>query len=116
MSLCELVERQLLKSTRRQKIFIISYDRGLPPFLGESNGEHSNRHLAKNFSARYGSKRKIRCCSGDRLRLSAEWGQIVAILIRLVGDFDVAEEAAQEAFTSAVNQWQSTGIPDLLRA
>lgn len=45
-----------------------------------------------------------------------EWGRIVAILIRLVGDFDVAEEAAQEAFTVAVNQWQSSGIPDLPRA
>lgn len=45
-----------------------------------------------------------------------EWGRIVAILIRLVGDFDVAEEAAQEAFTAAINQWQSSGIPDLPRA
>lgn len=46
----------------------------------------------------------------------AEWGQIIAILIRLLGDFDVAEEAAQEAFAAAVNQWQSSGIPDLPRA
>ncbi len=46
----------------------------------------------------------------------ADWGRIVATLIQLVGDFDVAEEAAQEAFTAAVNQWQSTGIPDLPRA
>jgi RNA polymerase sigma-70 factor (ECF subfamily) len=46
----------------------------------------------------------------------AEWGRIVATLIRLIGDFDVAEEAAQEAFSVAVNQWQSTGIPDLPRA
>ncbi|MDZ8225701.1 RNA polymerase sigma factor [Nostoc sp. ChiVER01] len=45
-----------------------------------------------------------------------EWGRIVATLIQLVGDFDVAEEAAQEAFIAAVNQWQSTGIPDLPRA
>jgi len=45
-----------------------------------------------------------------------EWGRIVAILIRLVGDFDVAEEAAQEAFAVAVNQWQSSGSPDLPRA
>ncbi len=45
-----------------------------------------------------------------------EWGRIVSILIRLVGDFDVAEEAAQEAFAAAVNQWQSIGIPDLPRA
>ncbi|MCY6493419.1 hypothetical protein [Leptolyngbya sp. GGD] len=33
-----------------------------------------------------------------------EWGCIVATLIRLVGDFDLAEEAAQEAFAAA-NQW-----------
>jgi RNA polymerase sigma-70 factor (ECF subfamily) len=46
----------------------------------------------------------------------SEWGRIIATLIRLVGDFDVAEEAAQEAFAAAVNQWQSSGIPDLPRA
>ena len=46
----------------------------------------------------------------------AEWGRIVAILIRLVGDFDVAEEAAQEAFAAAVHQWETNGIPDLPRA
>lgn len=46
----------------------------------------------------------------------AEWGRIVAILIRLVGDFNIAEEAAQEAFAAAVNQWQASGIPDLPRA
>lgn len=46
----------------------------------------------------------------------SEWGRIVAILIRLVGDFDVAEEAAQEAFAAAVNQWQASGVPDLPRA
>ncbi|HEY9623186.1 MAG TPA: RNA polymerase sigma factor [Crinalium sp.] len=41
-----------------------------------------------------------------------EWGRIVAILIRLIGDFDLAEEAAQEAFAAAVNQWETSGIPD----
>jgi len=45
-----------------------------------------------------------------------EWGRIVAILIRLVGDFDLAEEAAQEAFAAAVKQWETSGIPDLPRA
>jgi RNA polymerase sigma-70 factor (ECF subfamily) len=45
-----------------------------------------------------------------------EWGRIIAILIRLVGDFDLAEEAAQEAFAAAVNQWQTSGIPHLPRA
>ena len=45
-----------------------------------------------------------------------EWGRIVATLIRLIGDFDLAEESAQEAFAAAVNQWQTSGIPDLPRA
>jgi RNA polymerase sigma-70 factor, ECF subfamily len=45
-----------------------------------------------------------------------EWGRIVATLIRLVGDFEVAEEAAQEAFTAAVNQWRVTGVPEFPRA
>src|SRR4029077_8201939 len=46
----------------------------------------------------------------------ADWGRIVATLIRLVGDFDVAEEAAQEAFAAAVDQWPSSGVPDIPRA
>lgn len=41
-----------------------------------------------------------------------DWGRIVATLIRQVGDFDLAEEAAQEAFTAAVDQWPASGIPD----
>src|SRR5256885_17264140 len=46
----------------------------------------------------------------------AEWGRIVATLIRLVGDFDLAEECAQEAFPAAVDQWRDSGVPDLPRA
>jgi len=42
----------------------------------------------------------------------AEWGRIVATLIRSFGDFDVAEDAAQEAFAAAVDQWRAKGIPD----
>jgi RNA polymerase sigma-70 factor, ECF subfamily len=41
-----------------------------------------------------------------------DWGRIVATLIRLVGDFDVAEEAAQEAFAAAVDQWRTSGVPE----
>src|SRR5215468_281986 len=46
----------------------------------------------------------------------SDWGRIVATLIRLVGDFELAEEAAQEAFTAAVDQWRESGIPDSPRA
>ncbi len=46
----------------------------------------------------------------------SEWGRIVATLIRLIGDFDLAEECAQEAFAAAVEQWKATGVPALPRA
>ena len=46
----------------------------------------------------------------------ADWGRIVATLIGLVGDFDLAEECAQEAFAAAVNQWPAAGIPEFPRA
>src|SRR5262249_17080211 len=45
-----------------------------------------------------------------------DWGRIVAALIRLVRDFDVAEEAAQEAFAAAVDQWPISGVPEFPRA
>jgi len=46
----------------------------------------------------------------------SDWGRIVAALIRLVGDFEIAEEAAQEAFTAGVNQWRISGVPESPRA
>ena len=46
----------------------------------------------------------------------AEWGRIVATLIGLLGDFDLAEEYAQEAFTAALHQWPADGVPDNPRA
>jgi RNA polymerase sigma-70 factor, ECF subfamily len=42
----------------------------------------------------------------------SDWGRIIATLVRLVGDFDTAEEAAQEAFAAAVGQWRTSGVPD----
>jgi RNA polymerase sigma-70 factor (ECF subfamily) len=46
----------------------------------------------------------------------SDWGRIVATLIGLVGDFDLAEEAAQEAFAAAVDQWRVSGVPEFPRA
>jgi RNA polymerase sigma-70 factor (ECF subfamily) len=45
-----------------------------------------------------------------------EFGHILATLIRLLGDFDFAEEAAQEAFAAALEQWPREGIPRHPRA
>jgi RNA polymerase sigma-70 factor (ECF subfamily) len=46
----------------------------------------------------------------------ADWGRIVATLIGLIGDFDLAEECAQEAFAAAVDQWRVSGVPEFPRA
>jgi RNA polymerase sigma-70 factor (ECF subfamily) len=46
----------------------------------------------------------------------SDWGRIVATLIRYFGDFEVAEEAAQEAFAIAVDQWRAEGVPEFPRA
>lgn len=46
----------------------------------------------------------------------SDWGRIVATLIGVLGDFDMAEEFAQEAFAAALEQWPVSGIPDLPRA
>ncbi|MBH3338702.1 RNA polymerase sigma factor [Pseudomonas mendocina] len=42
--------------------------------------------------------------------------RVLATLIRLLGDFDLAEEALHEAFRSAVEQWPQDGVPDNPRA
>jgi RNA polymerase sigma-70 factor (ECF subfamily) len=40
-----------------------------------------------------------------------EWGRVVATLIRTTGDWDLAEECAQEAFALALQRWPRDGIP-----
>ena len=42
--------------------------------------------------------------------------RVLATLIRLLGDFDLAEEALQDAFAAAVTQWPVDGLPDNPRA
>jgi len=46
----------------------------------------------------------------------SDWSLIVAALIRQFNDFELAEEAAQEAFAVAVDRWRSEGTPDNPRA
>jgi RNA polymerase sigma-70 factor, ECF subfamily len=45
-----------------------------------------------------------------------EWGRVLAGLIGFLGDFDLAEEAAQEAFAIAAERWPREGTPDNPRA
>ncbi|MFI6559606.1 RNA polymerase sigma factor [Streptomyces sp. NPDC050534] len=41
----------------------------------------------------------------------AEYGRAVSVLVRFLGDIDVAEEAVQDAFTTALRTWPETGVP-----
>ena len=53
---------------------------------------------------------------GGRLVVEAlfreEWGRTVAILVRTLGDVDLAEDAVQEAFAAALERWPRDGAPD----
>jgi len=64
--------------------------------------------------------RERRCVmTGDNTAVKAavdaafrdEWGRVVATLIRTTGDWDLAEECAQDAFTAALQRWPRDGIP-----
>jgi RNA polymerase sigma-70 factor, ECF subfamily len=46
----------------------------------------------------------------------ADSRRVLATLIRLLGDFDVAEEAMHDAFAAAVEQWPDAGVPENPRA
>jgi RNA polymerase sigma-70 factor (ECF subfamily) len=41
-----------------------------------------------------------------------QWGRVLAALIGFLGDFELAEEAAQEAFAIAAERWPRDGLPD----
>lgn len=49
----------------------------------------------------------------DALRsaFTDEWGRVVATLIRITGDWSLAEDCAQDAFTAAAKRWPHDGIP-----
>ncbi|MDE3057982.1 MAG: RNA polymerase sigma factor, partial [Bacteroidota bacterium] len=64
--------------------------------MAESSPEHIRQTLEKIYSA--------------------ESRRILATLIRLLGDFDVAEDALHDAFAAAAEQWQKEGVPENPRA
>src|SRR2546421_11095615 len=76
--------------------------------IDRSNDGSPNRHRAGNYLSL--SMPPDANAAVDAVYRS-DWGRIVATLIRLVRDFDVAEEAAQEAFTAAVDQWRGPRGP-----
>lgn len=79
----------------------------------KSNGECPDRHPARKFLL---SDVLANPNAAVATVYHSDWGRIVATLITFFGDFDVAEEAAQEAFTAAVDQWRTDGVPEFPRA
>ncbi|MFZ0214756.1 MAG: sigma-70 family RNA polymerase sigma factor, partial [Candidatus Dormiibacterota bacterium] len=51
----------------------------------------------------------VRAAAGDAFH--EEWGRVVATLIRVTGDWDLAEECAQDAFAEALRRWPAAGVP-----
>jgi RNA polymerase sigma-70 factor (ECF subfamily) len=56
-----------------------------------------------------GDVAKAQAAVGEAFR--AEWGRVVAHLIRVTGNWDLAEECAQDAFAKALERWPRDGIP-----
>jgi RNA polymerase sigma-70 factor (ECF subfamily) len=46
----------------------------------------------------------------------SDWGRIVSTLIARIGDFELAEDSAQEAFAAAIKTWRKEGLPQSPRA
>ena len=80
----------------------------MPPLVNRTE-QFSNRHPNVIFFI-------IKRASEPKPAVDAvyrsDWGRIVATLIRQFGDFELAEDAAQEAFTAAVDQWRTDGVPE----
>src|SRR2546430_4219226 len=76
--------------------------------IGTSNGGGLNRHPAEDYLT---WSMPPDASAAVEAVYRSDWGRIVATLIRLVRDFNVAEEAAQEAFAAPVGQWRAPRAP-----
>src|SRR5215813_11641003 len=68
----------------------------MPPLIPEQSPEQSPEQFSTVIETLYRS----------------ESGRVLATLVRLLGDLDLAEEAMHEAFAVALESWPQTGIPD----
>src|SRR6266853_2626619 len=84
-----------------------------------SNGDPSlrGRRRSRSRSARSGKKaapvpeRELLPVSEIDRVFREEYGRAGAVLVRVFRDITIAEEAVQDAFTTAVQRWPSTGLP-----
>jgi RNA polymerase sigma-70 factor, ECF subfamily len=78
--------------------------------MGDGAGIPDSLNLSMNENARETLRKTI-----DEI-YRVESRRVLATLIRLLGDFDLAEEALHEAFTTALEQWAHEGVPKNPRA
>ena len=79
-----------------------------------------SRSASKHPVARFGERRGAAVLGGVNAgrrrarsprRSAQEWGRVVAALIGMTGDWDLAEECAQDAFAQALRPWPRDGVP-----
>ena len=59
-----------------------------------------------------GARREVAAGVAVERALREHWGRLLALLTRLVGSLDVAEEALQDAYATALTAWERDGVPD----
>src|SRR3970040_791752 len=84
----------------------------VPPSVYRTGGAHIDT-LPKSFLLSYMLPNAN--AAVDEL-YRADWGRIIATLIGHFGDFELAEDAAQEGIVAAVHQWRTDGVPEFPRA
>src|ERR1700742_2996454 len=93
-------------------------------FRGASKTRPGIRQLRREFpGSSFGRPGTTRLADGNAMTPSdidqtfrEEAGRALATLIRLVGDFDLAEDALQDAFAVALERWSAGDLPDNPRA
>src|SRR2546430_16816140 len=80
--------------------------------IGTSNGGGLNRHPAEDYLTWSMPPDASAAVEAD---YRSDWGRIVTTLIRLVRDFDVAEEAAQEGFSAPGGPGRGAPVAPVLR-
>src|SRR6204780_1907201 len=88
---------------------------GIVPFAPPTNGNPPDRHprtlaaMTTDPGDPGDPGPEVRAAVSAAFR--AEWGQVVATLIAVTGDWDLAEECAQDAFARALPAWERDGVP-----
>src|ERR1700722_1849461 len=98
------------KQTIIRYFTVASYCRSrVLPCAWPTNGNRPDRHPRTLAAMTTEAGPEVQAAVSAAFR--AEWGQVVATLIGVTGDWDLAEECAQDAFTRALPAWQRDGVP-----